>query len=242
MTFLNFLASHDGIGLRPLEGILDEDDIDTLVDATLANGGKVSYRYMEDGSKKPYELNINYMDAICGKDMDDDLRVAKFMASQAVLLSVMGIPGIYIHSLIGSVNDLEEAEKSGINRRINRGKVQKDALFRELDDQDSLRSKVLNRYLELLQVRKMHPAFSPGASQEAMYLDRRIFSIQRANRQFDEKVNVLINFSEDRVAVPGGGIDLITQRNLPYAYEMKPYEIIWQKVYKGYPALNTDIF
>ena len=64
VTFFNFLASHDGIGVTPLRGLLPESAIEELARRTLAQGGLVSYRSNPDGSQSPYELNINYFDAL----------------------------------------------------------------------------------------------------------------------------------------------------------------------------------
>lgn len=229
-TYFNFLASHDGIGLRPLEGILSDESINRIVDTVLNRGGKVSYRNLKDGSKKPYELNINYLDAICESDLDIDMKVDKFIASQAILLSVIGVPGIYIHSLIGSQNDLKGVIESGINRRINREKLDKDELLRELDSNDTLRAKVLNRYLELLNIRKKHTAFSPNANQEVMFIDKKLFSIKRVNELTGEEIKVMINLTYDRINIIGGGVNLITNKEMPISYNMKPYEVVWQIV------------
>ncbi|MDX1359108.1 MAG: alpha-amylase family glycosyl hydrolase, partial [Clostridia bacterium] len=110
-SFFNFLASHDGIGLRPLEGIICEEEISLIEKTVLERGGQISYRDKGDGTKRAYELNINYLDAICEPELDDDMKARKFLASQAVLLSVVGIPGIYLHSLIGSRNDIDGFKK-----------------------------------------------------------------------------------------------------------------------------------
>ena len=76
-TFFNFTASHDGIGVRPLEGILPRSEIETLVQLTRRNGGAVSFKHNSDGSQSPYELNITYLDALGGHPL-------KFLASQAI--------------------------------------------------------------------------------------------------------------------------------------------------------------
>ncbi len=105
-TFLNFLASHDGIGLNPVRGLLTDADIDRLVAKTLAHGGLISYKQNPDGTQSPYEMNINYFDALSDPTSDEplDFQVSRFMAAQAIMLSLRGIPGIYFHSLFGSRN------------------------------------------------------------------------------------------------------------------------------------------
>ena len=103
-AFFNFLASHDGIGLNPVRGILSDAEIQALVDGALANGGLVSYKQNPDGSQSPYELNINYFDALSSpiRAEPQAKQVARFMAAQAIMLALKGMPGIYFHSLFGS--------------------------------------------------------------------------------------------------------------------------------------------
>lgn len=227
-TYFNFLASHDGIGLKPLKGILDEGEIEYITAKTVERGGLVSYFAARDGTKEPYELNINYLDAICEPELDDETKIDKFIASQAILLSVVGMPGIYIHSLLGSRNDVKGAAESGIKRRINREKLNREKLINELDDPKSFRSRILKRYLELINIRKTSSAFSPCAHQRAIHLDNRLFSIERHNKKTKEKVRVVINLTGERISIPGDGVNIITGKELSPEYETKPYEVIWQ--------------
>ena len=110
-TFFNFTASHDGIGVRPLEGILPRREIDGLAEIVKANDGQVSYKRNPDGSDSPYELNITYVDAILA-DKDSN-QAEKFLASQAIQYSLPGVPATYIHSLLGSRNWLEGVAQTG---------------------------------------------------------------------------------------------------------------------------------
>jgi sucrose phosphorylase len=162
-TYFNFLASHDGIGVRPVDGILDENEKQLLFDTVLKHGGRISYKQNADCSKSPYELNISYMDAITGPEASDDERVSRFLVSQAIMLSMQGVPGIYYHSLLGSQNWYEGLERSGINRRINREKLDFGRLEKELHDNTCVRSKVFNGYLRLLGIRSGESSFSPYA-------------------------------------------------------------------------------
>ena len=102
VTFLNFLASHDGIGVNPATGILSPAAIEDMARRAKALGGYVSYKTNLDGSTSPYELNINFMDALADpatKGESPELIVHRFLASQAVMLALQGVPGIYFHSL-----------------------------------------------------------------------------------------------------------------------------------------------
>ena len=180
-TFFNFMASHDGIGLRPVEGILEPAEIQALVELSLAHGGFVSYRANPDGSKSPYELNIVYFDAINDPNADEpqSVQVDRFMASQAILVGLMGVPGIYVHSLFGSRNWREGVKLTGHYRTINRQKFQRRALEAELDDPRHLRHQVFTRYRALLRARRGEPAFHPNGAQHVLQDQPAFFAFVR---------------------------------------------------------------
>ena len=52
-TYFNFIASHDGIGLRPVEGLLDGADLDQLIATLEGFGGLVSRRQTAAGESRP---------------------------------------------------------------------------------------------------------------------------------------------------------------------------------------------
>ncbi len=228
-TYFNFLASHDGIGMRPVEDILSNDEKQMLVDHVTVNGGKISYKNNKDGSTTPYELNISYQDAVSKLGDTQKVRIDKFMASQAILLSMIGVPGIYVHSLLGSRNDYDGLEASGINRRINREKLNLDLLIKELEDVKSTRHQVFKRYLKLLEIRREHQAFSPHATQEVIDIDDRVFSIVRYDEHTSQKILVLVNVSDDELMLSDRfeGMDIITNENIKNEIIMKPYQYRW---------------
>jgi sucrose phosphorylase len=203
VTFFNFLASHDGIGVNPARGILSDAEIDALVARTLAHGGFISYKNMPDGSKVPYEMNIVYFDALNDPATEEsiEVQVNRFMVSQAIMLSLAGLPGIYFHSLFGSRNDRPGALASGINRRINRQKFTRAELETELTDEQSLRSRVLRRYKALLLARQRHAAFSPSVPQEILNVDRRVFAVLRAGAGRDGWMLCLHNVSNEALTL-----------------------------------------
>ncbi|MGB5736517.1 MAG: sugar phosphorylase, partial [Thiohalocapsa sp.] len=118
-TYFNFTASHDGIGVRPLEGLLPQDEFDALVAGVEQRGGLVSRRSNPDGSTTPYELNITYFDAV-GVPGDLAASVARFLCAQTIAMSLQGVPGIYFNSLLGASNNLAGVEQTGRARTINR--------------------------------------------------------------------------------------------------------------------------
>ncbi len=228
-TFFNFLSSHDGIGVRPVEKILSQKEMQVLVDHTLRQGGKIGYRNMPDKSIAPYELNINYLDAITMPDDDLDLKTKKFLAVHSVLFSLAGVPGIYIHSLLGSRSDIKGMEESQINRRINREKLDVDTVVSELNDDSTLRNKVFNGLLSLLEKRAEHSAFNPFSYQEVLDYGKSVFALRRKSN--DEEIIFVVNMTDKNVGIPvGEGIDLITEEKITTTtYELKPYQFIWLK-------------
>lgn len=229
-TYFNFLASHDGIGMRPVEDILNDEERQFMVDKVLERGGQVGYRSLADGTEVPYELNINYLDAVAGNESDLARMVRKFLGSQCILLSVMGMPGIYYHSLLGSGNCYKDYEESGIKRRINREKLDADSVKAELADPDSRRSQVLAGYRKMLGVRKEEDAFAPNSPQQVLGLDDRVFALLRGTAA--NQVLVLINVSGDTVTVKTGlnGSGLLSDKDMDQEITLEPYEYLWLKI------------
>lgn len=229
-TYFNFLSSHDGIGLRPVEGILTEDEKQILVDKVLKNGGRINYKQNIDGTQSPYELNIVYQDALLNleEDTNESIQVQKILASHSLLLSVVGVPAIYYHSLLGSRNDYKGLEESGINRRINREKLEYDRICKELEE-DSRRKAIFEGTKKLIEIRQQEKAFSPYAPQEILDLDERVFSLKRING--DEEIVFIVNVTNKEVNIETDfiGKDLLTQKEINRKIALKPYEYLWIK-------------
>ena len=227
-SYFNFLASHDGIGMRPVEDILTKEEKELMIDNTINNGGKVNYKNNPDGSKSPYELNINFQDALTHPRASKEERITKFLASQCILLSVIGVPGIYIHSLLGSRNDYEGVKESGINRRINREKLNYDKLTEELNS-ETQRKLILENYLKMIDIRKKQTAFSPNANQEVVYINNKVLSIIRYNKLTNQKILVLVNISNDTIVldVDYSGIDLLNLEFVNNEIILAPFQYRW---------------
>ncbi|MFC4554227.1 alpha-amylase family glycosyl hydrolase [Georgenia faecalis] len=221
-TFFTFLASHDGIGMRPTEGLLDDDARALLVDRAVSHGGRVSWAARPDGTPTVYELNVNYLDALAepGADVGDVVR--RGLAAHSILLAMVGVPALYYHSLLGSSADRAGMEASGINRRINREVLDADRLARELVDSPRRRA-VLAGLRRLLAVRRAHTAFAPDAPAQVETVDRRLLVVRRGTGA--EAVTTVTNVSDQRVAVPWlRGTDLLTGREVA---ELGPHGFAW---------------
>jgi sucrose phosphorylase len=188
-TFLNFTASHDGIGVRPLEGIVPDEELFDLVERVEKLGGRVSSRTGNDGRARPYELNITWFDAM-GDPMiqDEATQIARFLCSQAIALALRGIPGIYFHSLTAGRNDYSGVQQTGHPRAINRGRWSEVQLNDLLSDRTSVTSRVYREYRRLLVLRAAYPAFHPDVPQRVLDLDNGLFGIERLATDGSERV------------------------------------------------------
>ena len=160
--YFNFIASHDGIGLRPAEGLLDEQELNSLIATMKLFGGRISWRTSETGEQKAYEINIALFDALKGTtEGEDNHGIDRFVCAHAVMLGLEGIPAFYIHSLLGTRNDHEKVQNTHHNRSINRHRWDYDQLQQALDNKHSSHRKVLDRLLALIDLRKQSACFSP---------------------------------------------------------------------------------
>jgi len=142
--YFNFIASHDGVGLRPTKGLLAQKEIDELVTTMQNFGGRISWRALEDGNKEPYEMNIALYDALQGTAKGaDQWQLARFLCAHAVMFALEGIPGIYIHSLLGTQNVHELVAETKQNRSINRKKWDLNEICNKLDDEQTHHAKAL---------------------------------------------------------------------------------------------------
>jgi glucosylglycerate phosphorylase len=233
-AFFNFTASHDGIGVRPLEGILAREEIETLMDIVKKNGGDVSYKKDRDGSDSPYELNITYIDALLNPaDINDPWHIPRFLASQAIQLVLPGVPAIYIHSLLGSRNWPEGVRRTQSKRAVNREKLRMDDVIWQLKDPETFRSRIFYRFVRMIKTRKKQPAFHPKADFEILNIDPRVFAVTRRSKE--QTIYTVTNISSGRVHVSLAGAkaprrmkDLITGEAFPSdALTLNPYQFLW---------------
>lgn len=230
-TFFNFLASHDGVGVRPVESILPRAAVDAMVERVRSHGGLISMKRNTDGTESPYELNISYFDALSDPASDEPLarQVTRFMTAQAIMLALAGVPGIYVHSLLGSRSSHQAVEQTGRARSINRAKFELDTLEQELSNDASLRRRVLDRFRTLLQVRRRHGEFDPWAAQEVLDTPAGVFGIRRGDR-----VTCFHNVTEAVQVVPAALLpsaarDLLTDDavDVHRGLELQPLETRW---------------
>lgn len=205
--FFNFIASHDGIGLMPARGLLEEEEIQALVDQTLQHGGQVSYKTNQDGSRSVYELNITLYDVLNDPENPDlEVDVRRFLASQVIMLSLAGVPGIYVHSLFGSRNCQPCLKRTGRARSINREKFQKGDLISALKAPASRMASVFSGYRRLLSRRAEQAAFHPEGQQRLLIqkngpLGEAVFGLAREAPDESQPIICLVNVTGERQEV-----------------------------------------
>lgn len=238
--YFNFIASHDGIGLRPTEGLMTEREIDTLIGTMENFGGKISYRALSSGVNKPYEINISLFDALRGTyEGPDKHNIQRFICAHTIMLALEGIPGIYIHSLLATQNDYQSFEKTGQNRSLNRKQWDLAELENRLNDQASHHHQVFNQLKKLLAIRIEQPAFHPNATQFTLHLGDHIFGFWRQSMERKQSIFSISNVTKYEVTLSLASINLINTeswRDLISGQEITdnmeelnlgPYQTVW---------------
>lgn len=209
-AYLNFTASHDGIGMRPAEGKLTPDETLQVIDAVQQFGGNVSMRALPGGGQSAYELNITWYEAMKGTFAgEDEHQFDRFIASQSLVMALEGIPAFYIHALLGTSNDIEGVEKTGQNRAINRARLDYPALQAELANANSRTARVLSEMRRRIGIRGAQAAFHPNATQFTLQLDDRIFGLWRQSIDRRQSIFALHNVSADHLRLSPMQMNLI---------------------------------
>ncbi|MEH6453398.1 MAG: sugar phosphorylase [Psychromonas sp.] len=238
--YFNFIASHDGIGLRPAEGLLSEQELSTLVDTMQHFGGKISWRSSESGEQKAYEINIALYDALQGTTTGkDSLGLQRFICAHAIMFALEGIPGIYIHSLLGTQNDYEKFKNSHKKRAINRHCWDYDVLQQKLKDQNNHHHIVLASLKKLLDIRIKQAAFHPNATQFTLHLGLQLFGFWRQSQDRKQSIFCISNITNQEVALKINNLnlimteswyELITDNKIDTTQEsliLAPYQTLW---------------
>lgn len=240
-TYLNFIASHDGIGMRPTDGLLTDDEKQALIRCMETFGGKVSYRRLGNGASQPYEINISLWDALKGTEEHgpDQWQLPRFLCAHAIMLALEGIPAFYIHSLLGTGNDYARMEHTGRLRSINRGQWDIEKLEIELENPLSHHCQVFTQLTRLINMRRAQPAFHPNATQFTLHLGLKIFGFWRQSMRRDQSIFCIHNITDEVQQVSLADINLIgtdhwrdlisgeSVDDLSGSLTLKPYQAVW---------------
>lgn len=239
-AYFNFIASHDGIGLRPAEGLLSDEELSTLISTMESFGGRLSMRALENGENKPYEINITLFDALKGTTKGpDNLGIDRFVCAHAIMFALEGIPGLYIHSLLATENDYDKVKHTSHNRAINRHRWDETLLLDRLADESSHHYKVNLRLMALLAIRKKQVAFHPNAIQFTLHLGETIFGFWRQSIDRKQSIFCIYNISDCPQKLSLGEVNLIALdtwidlisgeeiSDLRGELDMQPYQALW---------------
>ncbi len=239
-TYFNFIASHDGVGLRPAEGLLEDDELITLTETMAKFGGKISCRTNEAGEPKPYEMNIALYDALQGTvDGADEWNLERFICAHAIMLGLEGIPGIYIHSLLGTHNDYDKLKNTHHNRSINRHRWEFDALEAELANEQSSHHQVLTQLTKLIDIRTAQAAFHPNAIQFTLHLGLSLFGFWRQSSDRKQSIFCISNITNEPLELPMNELNLVLTEswkdlisgkqytNVCESITLSPYQTVW---------------
>ena len=234
--YLNFIASHDGIGIRPTEGLLNKKTLNNFLKRLRKNGSKFSYRKIHNKIKKVYEANITVFDALKKSDYDQKgiFYLERYISAHAIIISFEGIPAIYFNSMFGTSNDEAKYIITGNNRDLNRYKWNYENISKKLDNKNSKQSIFYKKISNLLRVRRKQKAFHPNASRHNLNLGSNFFSFKRVSIDKDQTIICITNLSSKIQKTPlnkiyHGWNNLIgpkieTKNKLLI---LKPFETIW---------------
>ncbi|MFK8026511.1 MAG: sugar phosphorylase [Gammaproteobacteria bacterium] len=239
-AYFNFIASHDGIGLRPAEGLMSNDEINVIIKTIENFGGKVSWRSGVDSEPRPYELNIALFDALQGTvEGKDHFGEDRFICAHAIMMALEGIPAFYIHSLLGTGNDYQRLQDTQRNRTINRHRWQLDELYDVLNDETTQHGRVYHRMKRLIGIRRKQDAFHPNATQFTLHLGNQTFGFWRQSMDRRQSIFCISNISTNTLSLSLSDINLISTEHWfdlisgselesnDGSFELKPYQTCW---------------
>lgn len=244
-TFFNFTASHDGIGVRPLEGIVPEKQKQQLFDNIRKQGGVISMKTNADGTTSPYEMNITYLDALRETKYSDACQhLTRFISSQTIMAAFKGVPAFYIHSLLGTTNDYDGYKETGRARSLNRKQWDEQDIEEKLQS-GTIHQEVLQKLKEMLAIRKQQPAFHPDASQKWLNVSDDFIAFSRISEK--QEIVCITNVTsrnqgvsiESQIPVKS----LLQNTKLSIGYSelvMAPFQTLWLSGSPGMIQVNPD--
>jgi len=243
-TYLNFLDSHDGIGVLPVQDLLPPEAIEEMCWTIMEHGGFISYRDDGEGGEEPYELNSTWFSALNDPNSHESqtLQMDRLMASRSIAFALRGVPAIYLHGLLGSRNDTQDILITRSLRSINRHNIEEAQLLEELENSDSHVYRISDRMGKMIRARIGSKSFHPNGDQIVIRVSPSVFSLIRISPDASEKALCLTNVTDQDVPLsisaqsPCESVaswkDILTARVFPtdsgdLHLTMKPYEVLW---------------
>ena len=240
-AYLNFIASHDGIGMRPAEGVLSDKEITHMLERLQKNNSQFSMRTLSSKEEKVYEANISLFSALQYTDIDKKGKFAleRFIASHCIILAIEGVPAFYFNSFFATKNDDKAYSNRNVKRDLNRHKWDYSNLVSTLNNENSDEHKCYERLKKLICIRKAQPAFHPNATQFTLNLNKNIFSVWRQSRDRRQSIFAITNVTSKNIDFNTNMINLIDDEQwydllnpeINFKDEQKikldPYQSIW---------------
>ena len=210
-AYLNFIASHDGIGMRPAEGVLSDKEIKKMLQRLKKNGSKFSMRKLSNNEEKVYEANISLFNALqfTDSDLKGKFSLKRFIAAHCIILAIEGVPAFYFNSLFATKNDEETFASTGVKRNLNRYKWHYSTLVNLIKTNNTIEKNCYETFKKLISIRKIQPAFHPNATQFTLNLDKNIFAVWRQSRDRKQSIFALTNVSSKTIKLNTNKINLI---------------------------------
>jgi sucrose phosphorylase len=245
-TFFNILDTHDGVGLMGVKEILPDEEIRFLIESATARGAYVSYKMTEGGTEEPYEINTTWWSAVNGDHDEEDMafQVKRYLASRSIALVLQGVPGLYTHGAIGSMNDHDLVKKTNVKRDVNRASIDVQKLREEAKDPRSKVSRLARQWPRLSLTRTAERAFHPYGDQKVLMLSPQVFTVVRTSPEGDERILTLTNVADKKVELEiplsqfgieaDHWVDLVNEREYDTAsgklfVTLETYDVVWMK-------------
>ena len=183
------LDCHDGIPVKPdLDDLIDTKAARRLVDIAVERGSNLSL-IMSDEHKAEdgfdvHQIRCSYYSVL---NSDDDA----YLAARAIQLFTPGVPQIYYVGLLAGENDLEQVEKTGEGREINRHN------FTLEEIEQSLEKSAVQRLMKLIRFRNEYGAFNG----EFEVLESRDDEIYLKWSQGEEQCSLFIDLNTNRTQI-----------------------------------------
>lgn len=153
------LDTHDGIGIIDIgadasdregqPGLVPPLELDELVERMHRNSQNQSRKATGAAASNLdlYQVNCTFFDALGRNE-------SAYLIARAIQFFVPGIPQVYYVGLLAGENDMDLLERSQVGRDINRHYYSHEEVLKDLD------KPVVQRLLQLIQLRNTHPAFN----------------------------------------------------------------------------------
>ena len=248
-TFFNILDTHDGVGLMGVKEILPREEIDFLIESARGRGAYISYKMTEGRTEEPYEINTTWWSAVNGDHNEENmaLQVKRYLASRSIALVLEGVPGVYTHGAIGSLNDHDLVKKTNVKRDVNRSVINVQTLAEDAKDPGSKISRLARHSPRLNLTRTSQRALHPHGNQKVLMPSPQVFTVLRTSPEGDEHILTMTNVSNKsldlEILLSEIGVqarqwfDLLNQREYEAAsgklsVTLEPYDVVWVKASK----------